>query len=72
MTVNELKCTMEKVIKEDSENAGKYRPIVAIGHTKDLLDFETYEYFLSYLRKKRIGIISLIVAYDNCLNELTG
>src|SRR5262245_61065613 len=50
MTLSELTNMMDEAIREDQEDPISFRPIVAIGHTKDLIDFETVESFLSYLR----------------------
>ena len=64
MTLDELTGMVDKVIKEDQQNPSSFRPIVAIGHTKDLVDFETVESFLSYLKQKGIALITLEKAYD--------
>ena len=56
MTLNELITTVERVITEDQGSPEVFKPLVAIGHTKDLVDFETVESFLSYLKKKNITI----------------
>jgi len=47
MTLNELTRMEDAVIKEDKQSPTLFRPIVAIGHTKDLVDFDTVESFLS-------------------------
>lgn len=44
------------IIEEDRLNPSVYRPIVSIGHTKDLYDYDSIEYILSYLRKNKIII----------------
>jgi len=56
MTINELTSVVEGVMREDQKSPTLYKPLVAIGHTKDLVDFQTVESFLSFLRKKGIGI----------------
>ncbi|MGH9469004.1 MAG: hypothetical protein ACRD1N_01520, partial [Terriglobia bacterium] len=38
MTLHELTSTMNRVIQEDQRSPEAYKPIVAIGHTKDLTD----------------------------------
>lgn len=63
MTLNELTSMMEGVIREDRQDPTKLRPVVAIGHTKDLVDFSTIESFLSYLRQSRISISTLEEVY---------
>ena len=66
MTINELTRMLDKVIQEDQENPKSFRPIVAIGHTKDLIDFETVESFLSYLQIKKIPVSTFSDAYPKC------
>lgn len=66
MTINELTRMVDTVIKEDQQNPSKYRPLVAIGHTKDLVDFETVEFFLSYLGRNGIAISTFEEVYDKC------
>jgi hypothetical protein len=56
MTLNELTSIMEKIIAEDQNAPELYKPVVAIGHTKDLADPKTVDAFLSFLRSKRISV----------------
>ena len=64
MTLDELTGMVNRVIKEDRKSPAAYRPLVAIGHTKDLVDLETVEFFLAYLKLKNIKVITLKEAYD--------
>ena len=41
MTIHELTDTVDAVIREDQQDPTSFRPIVAIGHTKDLIDLLT-------------------------------
>jgi len=66
MTIRELTAMMDKVILEDEKNPTGFKPIVAIGHTKDLVDFETVESFLSYLEQKGITISTFKDVYPKC------
>jgi hypothetical protein len=66
MTISELKRMLDALIREDQENPALYRPIVAIGHTKDLVDFETVELFLSYLEQKKIPISTFSEILPKC------
>ena len=66
MTIDELTCMVDTVIREDQNDPTSFRPIVAIGHTKDLVDFETVESFLSYLEQKRIAVSTFEGIYDKC------
>lgn len=56
MTMRELTQMLTKEIQQDHKDPNLFRPIIAIGHTKDLIDFETIESFLCFLRKKGIGV----------------
>lgn len=66
MTFDELKRMLDTIIRDDEENPTSFRPIVAIGHTKDLIDFETVESFLSYLVKKGIRVSTFEEVYPKC------
>lgn len=68
MTINELTRMVDTVIKEDQQNPTSFRPIVAIGHTKELVDFETVESFLSYLGRKGIAVSTFEEVYDRCVS----
>ena len=46
---------MGKLIRED-RNTDLYRPVVAIGHTKDLIDLHTVESFLSFLQQNGVAV----------------
>jgi len=67
MTMNELKDMMEKIMEKDRHDPSVYRPIVVIGHTKDLVDFETVESFLDYLGKQKINMSTFQTAYQQLL-----
>jgi len=54
---------MDKIIKDDQRDPTTYKPIVAIGHTKDLVDFETVQHFLDYLHQKDINVTTFKEAY---------
>ncbi len=66
MTIEELISMLEKVIKEDEKDPSIYRPLVAIGHTKDLEDFKVVDEFLSYLQSKDIGIATFGDVLNSC------
>jgi hypothetical protein len=66
MTINELTTMVDKVIQEDKKQPGSFKPIVAIGHTKDLVDFDTVDRFLSYLRDKEIPVSTFTEAFSKC------
>lgn len=66
MTIDELTHMVDKLIKEDQYDPMSFRPIVAIGHTKDLVDFETVESLLCYLGQKGIAVSTFGEVYDKC------
>src|ERR1019366_4450663 len=49
MTLGELTSMIGRGIREDRQDPGSYRPLVAIGHTKDLTDLNTVDAFLAFL-----------------------
>lgn len=69
MTAGELSSMMNKVIREDQKAPNVLRPIVAIGHTKDLADYATVERFLGYLNGKGINISTFQDVYQACIIE---
>jgi hypothetical protein len=60
MTIQELTSMVDKVIRADRKDPTSFRPIVAIGHTKDLVDFQTVDSFLSYLKQKEITLLLIL------------
>jgi peptidoglycan/xylan/chitin deacetylase (PgdA/CDA1 family) len=66
MTINELTATMAPVLEDERRNPASIKPIVAIGHTKDLIDAETIERFLSFLEERGILVTTLKEAYNKC------
>jgi hypothetical protein len=66
MTITELIHMVDKVIQEDQKEPSVFRPVVAIGHTKDLVDLETVESFLSYLGNRGIGVSTFQGVYSRC------
>jgi len=71
MTITELIEITEHIIKLDKDAPETYKPIVAIGHTKDLVDFKTVNDYLSYLKESDISITTLREAYNKFLLTLT-
>jgi hypothetical protein len=66
MTMNELTHAVNRTIKEDQQDPASFKPLVAIGHTKDLVDFETIERLLSYLEKNGIQVSTFQDIYTKC------
>ena len=69
MTLGELTSTLERIVREDQETPDVYRPIVAIGHTKDLTDPQTVDDFLSILYEKQIAVSTFRTAHPKLLRE---
>jgi hypothetical protein len=66
MRLDELRRAVDAVLKEDAGDPGRFRPLVAIGHTKDLVGVETVKSFLSFLVSKRVKVSTLEAAHDRC------
>lgn len=66
MTIDELIGMMDRIIKDDKKKPDSYKPIVAIGHTKDLVDFKTVSLFLTYLTQKNIKICTFEEVIHKC------
>ena len=66
MTFDELTEMTHHVIDEDRRRPGLLTPMVAIGHSKDLLDFETISRYLEFLQKKGIKVSTLQEVYLRC------
>lgn len=66
MTLGELTRVVDSVIHEDRKNPSIYRPIVAIGHTKELVDYNAIDRFLDYLKSKNISISTFPDAFKKC------
>jgi len=64
MTLDELTSSMNRVIQQDQKDPETYRPIVAIGHTKDPTDLHEVDAFLSYLKTNRIPVRTFADVYS--------
>jgi glycosyltransferase involved in cell wall biosynthesis len=67
MTLTEMTSMVDRIIQEDQREPESYKPIVAIGHTKDLTDFSSVDSFLAYLRTKKIEIHTFEAVYPKIL-----
>ena len=72
MTLNELISMMKRIIQEDRKDPTPYRPLVAIGHTKDLTDPQAVDAFLSFLGESGIAVSTFEDIYPRLLCELNG
>ncbi len=64
MTLSEMTSMMANVIRKDKQDPETYRPIVTIGHTKDLHDLAAVDSFLAFLRAERIPVVTFDAVYD--------
>jgi len=67
MTLEELTWMVDAVMDDDQQDPNSFKPLVAIGHTKDLLDTETVETFLAYLDQKKIPVSTFEQVYEKCV-----
>lgn len=66
MTMKELSSMMENIVRADILDPSTFKPVVAIGHTKDLTDLSTIETFLDYLRSRNIKISTFRDVWRAC------
>ncbi len=66
--------TAEQMIKmiefemmKDQKERDVYRPLVAIGHTKDLVETDTLEFFITHLQNASIPVVGFRSVYDKAL-----
>jgi hypothetical protein len=69
MNIVALTSMIDEIIKEDSNTPELWRPIVAIGHTKDFRDPDTLDALLTYLRAKHIQICTFTSLYASLGKE---
>lgn len=63
MTLTELTAMMEGVLREDQAEPESLKPLVAIGHTKDLTDLQTVHDFLAFLSANKIKVTTFEAIY---------
>lgn len=71
MSLDELRSMLDRVIEDDRYSPQLLKPMVAIGHTKDLADLKTVEAFLSYVNEKQIPISTFRDVYSKCAQHST-
>jgi hypothetical protein len=69
MTTDELRHMIDAVLKEDRDDPDTFRPLVAIGHTKDLEETGPTEFFLDYLKSRGIPVSLFGDVYPSCANS---
>jgi peptidoglycan/xylan/chitin deacetylase (PgdA/CDA1 family) len=68
MTLKELTSMMDRVIKQDRRDSAVYKPIVLIGHTKDLTDLPTVDSFLSFLKENGVRVATFGDVYPKLVS----
>jgi hypothetical protein len=66
MNLGELTGVVERVMRDDRNTPGVFKPLVAIGHTKDLVDLETVAAFLGWLKRNEIPVSTLAGTCGRC------
>jgi hypothetical protein len=66
MTISEMVRMIDSAIKEDEKSPSVFRPVVAIGHTKELSDWMTVKAFLAFLGEKGIPVSTFRGSYPKC------
>jgi hypothetical protein len=56
MSLDEMRSVIDALLKQDKQSPEVYKPVVAIGHSKDLVDFDAIQEFLKYLAQNGIAI----------------
>ena len=56
LTLDELTKMVNRLVRKDRKDPSVLRPVVAIGHTKDIVDLASVESFLSYLAARSIPV----------------
>jgi hypothetical protein len=71
LTSAQMIATLSEVLNSDRKEPNKLRPIVAIGHTKDLSDYTAVDEFLTFLRANGITISTFRDVYSKitCVPE---
>ncbi len=68
MTIDELTQTMDIVVEDDLRDPASFKPIVGIGHTKELVDFATMELLLAYLQQRGIKVSTFEDVYRRLIS----
>ncbi|MBN2009505.1 hypothetical protein JW960_09200 [candidate division KSB1 bacterium] len=70
LTLAELIRMIQPVIEGDRNDPESFKPIVLIGHTKDLIDLESVDIFIDYLHESGIPISQFKDVYERCQSNL--
>lgn len=71
MTLKEMTDMMGRLLKKDRRDPNSYKPIVLIGHTKDLTDLPTVDSFLHYLKENGVNVSTFVDLYPKLMGLLS-
>jgi hypothetical protein len=69
LTKTEIDKMLKEIIALDQESPSIFKPIVAIGHTKDLKDIDTADYFLSVLKESGLKVTTFRSIYGKLISD---
>ncbi|MGA2362151.1 MAG: hypothetical protein ABSG73_06780 [Candidatus Aminicenantales bacterium] len=69
LTAAEMIRMFDRELEKDRRDPALFRPIVAIGHTKDLGELDAVESFLSYLRGKGVPVSTFRDVHDKIMRR---
>jgi len=69
MAEAEMKAVVDRICEIDRLSPERYNPIVTIGHSKDLVDFDAISRCLSYLESKKFAITGFRQAADRAARQ---
>jgi len=69
MTLSEMTSMLERVIEKDRQDPKTPKPIVAIGHSKDIHDFQSVDLFLQFLHEKQIPVVTFETTFSRIFRE---
>jgi hypothetical protein len=70
MTLEEMTSMIRRVIDEDRRDPAAFRPLVAIGHTKDVVDLHAIDAFLCFLKANDIKVSTFEGIYPRLLEAV--
>lgn len=69
MTFKEMRQMVENMRIQDAKTPRTYKPMVSIGHTKDLVEFKPIDDFLSYLNDQGIRVATFKEIHEMCFQS---
>lgn len=69
LTLEEMTSMMGNIIERARRSPTSYQPVVAIGHTKDPIEFDAVERFLAFLKNNQVNICTFRDAFPRLSGE---